>query len=163
MNRSVKAVFIVVGVLCVAFAILGLWYNSASLAGFLKHADHDPEAPYFVPAYIIMSAICVVCCGLLFIFGGLLVLMKTRISYAVIGVLLFEVAYFFSVGLFFFFIGLMGIAPARGLAMSVARAMGIANGGLMFQFMVLFPVWGALLLLWAQRKVRAQTLPPEPI
>lgn len=54
-------------------------------------------------------------------------------------VLVFEVGYFFAVGS-------MWREPTVGS--SIAAATGIANGGLMVQFLILFPVWGPT-AMWA--------------
>ena len=52
-------------------------------------------------------------------------------------VLLFEVCYFFAVGFFW-------MEPTIG--QSIAAATGVANGGMMAQFLILFPIWAPILL-----------------
>lgn len=62
--------------------------------------------------------------------------------------LLFEIVYFFS-------LGMLWLAPSMG--MSVAAATGVANGGLMAQFLILFPLWAPLLAFWARRHLNDST------
>jgi len=38
---------------------------------------------------------------------------------------------------------------------SVGAASGVANGGLMFQLIILFPIWGGILGFWTKRKSRS--------
>jgi hypothetical protein len=59
-------------------------------------------------------------------------------------VLLFEVIYFLSVSLLW---------TRLTSGMSVAAATGVANGGLMVQFVILFPLWGPLVLWWAKKRL----------
>jgi hypothetical protein len=40
--------------------------------------------------------------------------------------------------------------------MSVGAATGIANGGLMAQFIILFPLWAPLVVWWARKKLQSQ-------
>ncbi|MCH7813117.1 MAG: hypothetical protein IID40_03760 [Planctomycetes bacterium] len=71
------------------------------------------------------------------------------------GVMIFEVVYFF--GIAFFGIALLWMTP--GIGRSVAAASGISSGGLMFQFLPLFPLWGPLLARWAKGSIEGN--PPD--
>lgn len=140
-----ETVLKLVGVTAIVLAIGGLWYNFAGLPTFLANREHDPEIPYFLPAFLIMSAICVVCYLLLILIG--LQLMRGRLGVLPLfkGVLVFEVGYFLLVSLISW--------PIPKLGMSIAAAFGIANGGLMLQAFVLFPLWAVPAVRWAQRRI----------
>ena len=90
----------------------------------------------------IMSTICIVCYILLMVTGVQFVRGKTGLARLFTGVLIFEVVYFFSVAM-------MWLMPKIG--MSVAAASGVANGGLAFQIITLFPLWAPFTVRWAIR------------
>ena len=87
---------------------------------------------YFYPAFYTMSAVCVVCYVLLLACSTALLRSRVRWSGLLTGVLVFEVVYFFAVAA-------LWMVPTIG--QSVAGATGVANGGLMAQFIILFPLW----------------------
>jgi len=64
-------------------------------------------------------------------------------------VVLFEVMYFF-------FIAMLWIHPEFGL--SIGAATGVANGGLMFQFLIGFPLWAPLAVIWARYRFGNESL-----
>ena len=70
--------------------------------------------------------------------------LRTSLLKLFIGVIIFELAYFCS-------IGTMWLIPPIG--MSIGAATGVANGGLMFQAFILFPFWAPLLASWATRRL----------
>ncbi len=140
-----------VGIACIVFAMIGLFFSSfTSLiffsAGFSDNLE-DPEIPYFLHAFTIMCLINVVCYCALAYLGVQLLRLKTRLYPFLTGVLVFEVIYFFSIGFFGW------TYSAREVARSIAAATGIANGGLIPQFITLFPLWGALLASWASKEL----------
>ena len=94
-----------------------------------------------------MSAICLACYLTLLVIGIQFVRLKSSLVPLFTGVMIFEVVYFFSIALFW-------MIP--GIGMSVAAASGVANGGMMFQFLPLFPLWGALLARWAKKGMEAR-------
>lgn len=128
----------------------GLLYNLVGLPAILKNREHDPETPYFLVAFLIMSTICIACYICLAIAGIHFVRGKTRLVPLFTTVLIFEVVYFFSLSTLFFSIGALWAIPQIG--MSVATATGVANGGLMAQFCVLFPLWAPFAVSWAKGK-----------
>ena len=135
-----------VGVALVAFAGLGLWYNGS--AAFSKFPA-DPSTPYFSFAFYTMSAICVTCHLTLLFVGVQFIRLKSSLLRLFIGVMVFEVVYFFS-GAFF--------TMSPGVGLSIGAAIVVASGGLMLQFVVLFPLWGPLLAHWAKKRMNA--VPP---
>jgi len=130
-----------VGVAGIIFAALGLWYNGTTV---FAEFSPGPSEPYFSSAFYAMSAICVVCYGILIYVGIQFARLKTSALSLFVGLMVFEVAYFFAVGAFW---------TAPGLGSSIAAASGVANGGLVFQLLILFPLWGPLLARWAKNRI----------
>jgi hypothetical protein len=146
-SRNIPA--IVVGVALLLTAGFGLYYNGLTAIGMWQHASDPPLRSYderhFVAAYVLMWLVCTFCYLALMVCGVDLVRSKVRWARTVTLILVFEVVYFFT-------ISLLWVMPSIGT--SVAAATGVANGGLMAQFVILLPLW-APLLLW-----RAQKRPP---
>jgi hypothetical protein len=92
-----------------------------------------------------MSAICIACYISLFVCGVQFIRLRTRILKFFIGVIIFEVMYIPA-------IGLTWLIPKVG--MSIGAATGVANGGMMFQAFILFPLWAPLLAGWASGRLR---------
>ncbi len=98
---------------------------------------------YFYAAFYAMSVICIVC-YLALLWGGVrLVRLRFSGSRLLIGVWMFEVVYFLGVG-FMWHVSEVGA--------SVAGATGVANGGMMAQFVILLPFWGPIAVVWAKRR-----------
>jgi len=135
-----------VGVAGIIFAGLGLWYNGSMI--FAEFPD-DPSEPYFRHAFYTMSAICVACYSMLAYVGVQFVRAKSSPLRLFVGLMIFEVAYVFGLGAFW---------STSRLGLSIAAASGVANGGLMFQLVALFPLWGSLLARWAKTQIE---LPPS--
>lgn len=148
MNRAPKKVLQVIGVVAILCAAFGLYYNASSLrvsfSGAFTSIESQHDVPYFYPAFYIMSAICVGCYALLIVFGIQFIRGRVAHLHRFATLLVFEVVYFFSVAMFW-------LVPDIG--MSVGAATGVANGGLMVQFSILFPLWAPLLALWARRRL----------
>jgi len=145
MSKLPTVVVVGVGIVGALTATLGLCYNgmtllSASRGAFSK-LDANKELPYFDAAFYGMSAVCVAC------YVGLLTcsvdLIRTRLRWLhfLIGIFIFEVAYFLAVAAFW-------LQPTIGR--SVGAATGVANGGMMAQLGILFPFWAPIALLWAR-------------
>ncbi|MDZ4657294.1 MAG: hypothetical protein SH868_06905 [Bythopirellula sp.] len=138
---------ILVGVVAIVTSCFGLCYNAMSafsaLSGTFDQLLKQEDLPYFHQAFWIISGVCVICFIMLIACGIDLVRSRLRWSLLVILVLLFEVGYFFAVG---------SIWLAPNIGQSVAAATGVANGGLMAQFIIFFPLWAPLLLWWAKAK-----------
>lgn len=149
-GNSVSIPANLVGVVTLGAAFLGLCYNAISssvvLSGALETPQHRQDLPYFYPAFYVMSGICVTCYIVLLICAVDFVMSRLRYLRLFALVLLFEVLYTFSIG------GLW-LDPTIGL--SVAAATGIANGGMMLQFLCLLPIWGPLVLWWAKSRQHA--------
>lgn len=146
MNEMKKADIILrtIGAISVAMALIGLWYNLSGLPHILMNRHHDPSTPYFLPAFSVMSLVCIACFVLLLLYG--ITFLRTQIQHysAFKTLMIFEVIYFLSIG--------MILWPMPKIGMSVAAATGVANGGLSLQLITLFPLWATLILRWVVRK-----------
>ncbi len=148
MNTAARVSVIVVGGVAVLAALFGLYYNGTTLIlairGSFSEQDAQQKLTYFYPVFYSMSAICITFYFLLLVSG--IALLRVRLGWSgfLSWLLLFEVIYFFS-------IGFLWLIPNVG--MSIAAASGVANEGLMVQFIILFPLWAPLVLWWARRKL----------
>jgi hypothetical protein len=150
MKRNIKASLITLGVVSIICAVLGILYNMSSLwasfSGAFQKLIKEQNLIYFYPSFYAMSAICVIFYLLLIFCGIYFLRLSIRFSYVFIATLVCEVLYFFSLG----FVGW----HLKGASLSIAAATGVANGGLMAQFFILFPVWGIILSLWTKKKMQ---------
>lgn len=146
-HRTLRAL----GILQMVFAILGLWYNASGIISLLSSVQTLPRQPYFWHAYCAMSAICVTCYVTLLVIAVEFIRLRPRLAPLFVGIMVFEVVYFFGIGVFW---------TSPRLGMSIEAAFGVANGGLMFQFIALFPLWGSLLALWSRRRIEEGPMSP---
>jgi len=147
MNKAAKIAAAALGVVSILCAALGLFYNASSiLAGFsgaFQKLVDDEKLSHFYPAFYTMSAVCVACYLILFFCGVEFLRSRFRFVWLFVALLVFEVVYFLS-------IGVCWLMPILGH--TIGAATGVANGGLMFQFLILFPLWGAVLAFWTKRR-----------
>ncbi len=133
------------GLVTLLCALLGLAYNGLALIlglhGAFDEVAREYQLTHFDAAFYSMSAICVGC--YLVLLCGSCQLIRRRFSayHLLIGVWLFEIAYYLVV------LGVSRIPDRSG----IDAAMGAANGGLMVQFVILLPIWGPLVLLGLKR------------
>jgi hypothetical protein len=125
-----------IATLLIVAAILGLLYNASSLSAAFRGAfDDSPNIanlPHFYTAFYVMSAICVMCYVSIIVASIGICLGSATCARVLAMLLLLEVLYFFAVGS-------MWALPNAGRG--IAAATGIANGGLMAQFILLMPIW----------------------
>jgi len=137
----------IVGVVAVITATLGILYSASTIFSVMQGSASalvdQRDWPYFYQAFFIMSAICMACYLILIVCGINLVRSRLSSSRLVTLVLLFEVGYLFA-------IGTLWLEPTFGP--SIAAATGVANGGMMIQMIILLPLWGPLLLWWANKR-----------
>lgn len=150
MKRNIKASLIILGVASIICAALGILYNMstlwANLSGAFQKLTKKENLLYFNQSFYAMSAICVTFYLLLLFCGIYFLKLQIKFVSLFITILICEVIYFFSLG----FIGW----NLKGISHSIAAASGIANGGLMAQFVILFPLWGTILALWARNSIQ---------
>jgi len=135
-----------VGIVALLCASLGLTYNLTGLANsaVFRTPSHSQKFPFFFPAYYTMTAVCVICYLLLAICGIQFLRGRVRWVLTFVPLMTFEVVYVFA-------ISALWMSPSIGL--SVGAATGVANGGLLFQFLIWFPLWGSVLACLAKRKL----------
>lgn len=125
-----------IAALLIFTTLLGLLYNAASMFALFNGAfDKAPGIaglPHFYTAFYGMSAICFGC--YLSIIAASIGLCRGSATCArlIAMLLLFEVLYFLA-------ISLLWKLPNAGRG--IASATGIANGGLIVQFVLLMPIW----------------------
>ena len=134
----------VVGVLSILTSAFGLIYNEVSIPTLLTNRPYDPNTPGFLPAFLIMSAVCIGFYVVLLVIGIQFVRERLGLIPLFVRLMACEIAYFILTGL-------LWLAPAVGS--SVAAATGVANGGLMAQFIILFPLWAPFAVKWAQGRL----------
>jgi hypothetical protein len=139
-----KVSLIAVGVVSAALAMVGLSYNLTTLFTDFTDLVQTHGIPYFYPAFYAMSAICIACYLVLLTCGVQFIRLRPGLLKLFVGVVVFEVVYFFS-------IGILWVVPNIGT--SIGAATGVANGGLMFQAVILFPLWAPVLARWAARRL----------
>ena len=124
-----------IGIVSILLAALGLLYNGVYF--FADFGSITKDLPYFHQAFYALSAISILCYAFLIASGIQFIRLKTR---AVWPFVVFEVIFFFAVGL-------LWLLPSIGP--SIAAATGVAIGGMMFQGLLLFPIWAIPACLWA--------------
>ena len=137
----------VTGVVAILCALFGFLYNAQSLAvafsgGFTDLVSQGDMA-YFYPAFYLMSGVCIAFYSLLLPFGVCFVRLQLGCASLLAILLAVEVTYLLLIGVLWAALGEAG--------MSVAGATGVANGGLMAQFIILFPLWGPIAAIWSRR------------
>ena len=150
-NKVPPLVLRFVGLASIACAGLGFWYNGSSIGTDLSGSQNPP---YFAHFFYAMSAICLACYTALLYVGIQFLRLKTAALPLLVGVVLFEIAYFFATAMAW---------PIPGIGDAAASATGVANGGLMFQAIIAFPLWGPLAALWAKRRIKEENAQPVPM
>jgi hypothetical protein len=151
MSKAPRATLVTIGIVAIVLGGLGMWYNVNTL--FADYSDLvNQETPYFYHSFYLMSGVCFLCyvgliaCGIQFVRGAV------GVVGLFIGILVFESMYLIALGLVW-----AALTSYLSLGLSVGAATGVANGGLMFQFFILFPLWGSVAAYWARHKLNATT------
>lgn len=143
----------VTGGFAVLFSAIGLCSTAISLTLQVWAASTSGElarellndAPHFYPAYYTMSSISIVCCVLLAIFGIQFLRGNPNRAMGFTYLMIFEIAYWLSIIL---------TSLVADFGMSVAAAAGVANGGVLNQFFILFPLWAPIIALRNRKILR---------
>ena len=129
----------------IAFALLGLWYNSSTIFdGYFKFGTQEPESEEFYAIFYFMSSICLGFFLALVVTGVQLIRRKIGWAFGLLAVVVLECMYVLAVGS-------MWRHPTLGH--NIAAASGISSGGLSFQLLALFPLWGPAIALWSRAKL----------
>jgi hypothetical protein len=149
MSKVPRATLVTIGIFAIVLGASGIWYNVTTL--FADYSDLvDQKTPYFYHSFYLMSGICLLCyvgliaCGFQFVRGAV------GAVGLFIGILVFESMYLIALGLVW-----AALSYHLSVGLSVGAATGVANGGLMFQFFILFPLWGSVAAYWARHRVNA--------
>lgn len=155
MKKSIKASLITLGVFSIVCAILGLVHIASSaytgFSGGYANIIKEYKLTFFYQALFAMYAICVVFYMLLLLCGVFFLKLQTKFTHLFIGVMVAEVLYFL-------FLRFVVIHLTGGYAQSIGAAAGVATGGLMVQYFILFPLWGTVLALWTSGRLQDEYL-----
>jgi hypothetical protein len=132
-----KGSLVAVGTVSIAVAGMGLLWHLIPLWVCLSTTG----IPHFDPTLCTMSAICVLCYISLLVCGVQFVRLRTSLIGFFVGVNLFEVIYVLSL--------MVWLINANET--STTPAFELASVGLIFQWLILFPLWGPLVALYAAR------------
>ena len=141
MTRAKIVALRTVATAALVVAIYGVYYTVSYLVT-LYSAPPDGETPYFREAYYTMVTVCLIFYALLAFFGVQFWQLKTRLRFWFLSLLIVELIYIPL-------LGLLWRLDDEKIAMSVAAATGVANGGLVAQVVTLFPIWAAIIVFWA--------------
>jgi hypothetical protein len=135
-----------IGILTLSCAVLGFMDNTQNLAvglsGGFEEVVRTHGMTHFHPAFYAMSAVCLACYLALVWAGYHLARRRLSVAGVAAAVWLFEIVYVFATRL---------ASRIPDVGESIAGATGVANGGLMIQFIILLPLWGPLAMLWLAR------------
>jgi len=142
MSRTAIIGLRIVAVATCLMAGLGAFYTL--VVGYftiLGPAHFDAESPYFRQAYYAMASICLAFYVLLLYLGVQFWRLRTELRFWFLGILIAELVYFLVVG------SLWRLENEK-IALSIAAATGVANGGLSIQGITLFPIWATAIVFW---------------
>ncbi len=148
-----KIAFLTVGIIAILLGVTGVLYG---LAAALQTGipSHVSDVFSFRIALYTICLLCIAFCGVLLSCGVEFVQVRTRKVWLFGTVMLLEVLY---LALSWFLLRvLFWLIPEVGT--SVAAAMEAANSALMFQAVVLFPLWAPFLALWATYHLAPESL-----
>ena len=125
--------------------LIGLYYNISGLKAVISKGHGQPEeieaAPFIWPAFYTMSAICIAFYLCLIGFSIDLIGGSSRAVVPFAIVMFLEAVYLVGVG---------ALWKHPTIGYSFACASGIANGGLMVQFIIALPLWAPFILWMAK-------------
>lgn len=137
--------FVFIGIVSIIVSILGFSYNiyifTTDISELNTKIVPDFDMAYFKVAFYAMSAVCIAIFTALTITGIQLIRGKSLWAYALLAIMLFEVAYYVVIG---------QLLPHPVYGESINSATGIANGGLMVQLFILFPLWAPIMAVWTR-------------
>jgi len=148
MKKSISISLLTLGIVSIVCAVLGLLYNAAMIAvavsGAFERLIQEHSMPFFYTAFYVMASICILFYLFLIFCGIHFIRRSVRYVWLFVCVLMIEIVYFFSIGAIGWHLSTAST--------SIAGATGVANGGLMAQFFILFPLWGSVLSIWLKRQ-----------
>jgi hypothetical protein len=148
MKSFAKALIVSIGIVAILTGSLGIRYVVPSIQHALNGAFDDlvmkDGIRYFYPVFFISAGFCIAC--YIAMIGCGIALLRFRLRWAglLIGVLIFE---------FVRWIVMAGMMTNPSIGPAIAAASGVATGGDMYQFFVLFPLWAPIALWWSKRQL----------
>jgi len=135
-----------VGIVAVLLAAGGVLYTATSLytvaSGGIDELAVEAGTLYVHSAFYAMATICLFFYAVVLICGVQFIRLRSSLWWLFSVVLVAEVA-------FHFLVGWLWSHPTLGE--SIAGASGISSGGLVLQFVVLFPLWAPIVVWFAHR------------
>ena len=144
-SETAQTLIRAVGVVAIGCAAYGLYYNSTTFHATFRRPPEPDEPVYFRQAFYTLSAICIVFYVLLGWVGVAFVIGRSGLWSLFVALMVAEVTFFIAVT------ALWRYSPH---AMSIAAASGVSSGGLMAQFIILFPLWAPIIVWFAQQRLR---------
>ena len=149
-RRLARVTTIAIGIIALVCAALGLLYNANSLGvawrGGFGGVVAEQNLRRFYRAFYVMSATCITFYVLLSWCGLQLLRLRSSAVWPFTILMIVEVVYFLATAV-------IGFARVGDIDGSVAGAFGVANGGLIVQFAILFPLWGPACAIWARHRI----------
>ena len=158
MSKNQQIVRKILGFVALILAGFGIYYNShtgyIALTGGFGGEGPGATEDFFYVAFAVMSLVCVVCYILLCCFGVKLIrgISFNRVCFREL--MIFEVVYFFTVS---------GLWLVPRIGSSIAAASGVANGGMIAQFLILFPVVGPITLWLTERESQTEIVAEQDV
>jgi len=135
-----------VGIVAVLLAAGGVLYTAASLytvaSGGIDELAIEARTPYVHSAFYVMATICLFFYAVVLVCGVQFIRLRSSLWWLFSAVLVAEVV-------FYFLVGWLWSHPTLGD--SIAGASGISSGGLVYQFLLLFPLWAPIVVWFAHR------------
>jgi hypothetical protein len=143
-----RRALIVVGGASVILGLIGIAFNVFTLfrdyTSVLQEVKGEVAPDQFYTAFYIMSGICLSLYTALLVIGIQLIRQRSRWAFGLLGVMALEVLYYLATGVLW---------RSSQYRLSIAAATGISSGALIFQAIVLFPIWGPWIAIWSHRKL----------
>ena len=142
-----------VGIVAILLATGGFLYTAAYLyavaSGGIDQLAVEAGTPYVHTAFYVMASACITFYAVLLLCGIQFVRLRSSLWWLFIAVLVSEVIYYLLIG---------WLWSHSTLGSSIAGASGISSGGLVFQFVLLFPFW-APIIVWLARRSQIRHAP----
>jgi hypothetical protein len=156
MKMANKAINIlrIIGAISIFMGLIGIVYSIDSIITIpanLSSHSLSIDTTYYIIAFWIMISICIACYISLSVIGYMFIRLYTKMRRLFMVVLIIEISYFIIRIIVLSFLGFIG---ASKLVRSISAAGGVANGGMMVQFIILFPLWAPILANWAHKKIQ---------
>ena len=143
MKIAPKLILNAIGAASIIAGCLGLRYSFSILSMDLSFLTEGKDVPKLYPVIYSLSAICVACYLGLILTGIQLIRKKTKFIHLMAGIFIIEIILLsFSMDII--------LLPEFGIDYAIIPP--IATAGMMYQFIILFPLWSIVLGYWAKKR-----------